>query len=76
MSPNEVKITSGRPAMAIALSISSTGVTHTGQPGPWTRVIASGSRRSMPALISVWVWPPQISISVHGRVSSRGIAST
>ena len=34
MSPNEQKITSGRAAMASAWSISSSGVTHTGQPGP------------------------------------------
>ena len=36
MSPNEQKITPGCAAMASALSISSSGVTHTGQPGPWT----------------------------------------
>jgi hypothetical protein len=34
MSPNEQKITSGRAAMATALSMISMGVTHTGQPGP------------------------------------------
>ena len=38
MSPKEQKITSGRAAIAIALSISSSGVTHTGQPGPCTSV--------------------------------------
>ncbi len=35
MSPNEQKITSGRAAMASAWSIISSGVTQTGQPGPW-----------------------------------------
>ena len=34
MSPKEQKIASGRLAMATALSISSIGVTQTGQPGP------------------------------------------
>jgi hypothetical protein len=34
MSPNEVKMTSGRAAISSALSIISSGVTQTGQPGP------------------------------------------
>ena len=34
MSPNEQKITSGRAAMSSAFSMISSGVTHTGQPGP------------------------------------------
>lgn len=34
MSPKEQKITSGREAISSALSITSSGVTHTGQPGP------------------------------------------
>jgi hypothetical protein len=34
MSPNEQKITFGRSAISMPLSISSTGVTHTGQPAP------------------------------------------
>ena len=44
MSPNEVKITPGRAAMAWALSICSSGVTHTGQPGPCTSSICSGQQ--------------------------------
>ena len=48
MSPKEVKITSGRRAMAMALSISSSGVTQTGQPGPCTSVTCCGSRRRCP----------------------------
>src|SRR5579872_5961030 len=74
MSPNEQKITSGRLAMATALSINSMGVTHTGQPGPCTRVISRGSRSSRPLLTMVWVWPPQISMMVHGRVTFFRIA--
>src|SRR5208337_4162860 len=74
MSPNEQKITSGRWAMATALSISSIGVTQTGQPGPWTRVISRGSRSSRPLLTMVWVWPPQISLMVQGRVTFLGMA--
>ncbi len=35
MSPKEQKITSGREAISSALSITSSGVTQTGQPGPW-----------------------------------------
>ncbi len=74
MSPKEVKITSGRRAMMIARSISSNGVTHTGQPGPCTIVTSGGSKRSMPDLISVWVCPPQISMIIHDRVTSRRMA--
>jgi len=44
MSPNEQKMTSGRAAMARALSMTSSGVTHTGQPGPW--IISTPSGRS------------------------------
>ena len=69
MSPNEVKMTSGRRAMAIARSIISSGVTQTGQPGPWTSVTDGGSISSIPNRISVCVCPPQISISVQGRVT-------
>ena len=47
MSPNEVKITSSRDAIASALSICSSGVTHTGQPGPCTNSICSGSSWSI-----------------------------
>src|SRR5512143_881620 len=75
MSPKEAKITPGRRAMAWARSICSSGVTQTGQPGPWTSVIVSGSRRSMPERSRVWVWPPQISISVQGRCAARAIAA-
>src|SRR5579872_188163 len=74
MSPNEQKIASGRAAMATALSMSSIGVTHTGQPGPWTSVISRGSRSSRPLLTMVWVWPPQISMMVQGRVTFLRIA--
>ncbi len=42
MSPNEVMITSGRAARCMASSTRPIGITHTGQPGPCTRVIASG----------------------------------
>src|SRR5271165_2432713 len=74
MSPKELKITSGRCAMATALSISSTGVTQTGQPGPCTSEISRGSRSSRPLLTMVWVWPPQISMIVHERVTFPRIA--
>ena len=42
MSPNEVMITSGSAASAIASSTRPIGITQTGQPGPCTRVICSG----------------------------------
>src|ERR1700757_2563260 len=74
MSPNEQNIASGRFAMATALSINSIGVTQTGQPGPCTSVISFGSRSSKPLLTMVWVWPPQISMIVHGRVTFLRIA--
>ena len=51
-----------------ALSISSSGVTQTGQPGPWTSVTPGGSSSSTPNFTMAWVWPPQTSMSVHGRV--------
>src|SRR5450631_25233 len=69
MSPNEQKITSGRSAMATALSIRSIGVTQTGQPGPCTSVMSRGSKSSKPLLTMVWVCPPQISMTVQGRVT-------
>src|SRR5579864_5044947 len=74
ISPNEQKIASGRFAMATALSINSIGVTQTGQPGPCTNVISFGSRSSKPLLTMVCVWPPQISMIVHGRVTFLQIA--
>src|SRR5271157_3899136 len=74
MSPKEQKITSGRAAIATALSISSIGVTQTGQPGPWTSVISRGSKSSRPLLTMVWVWPPQISMIVQGRVTRLRMA--
>src|SRR5579862_2360580 len=74
MSPNEQKIASGPLAIATALSINSIGVTHTGQPGPCTSVISRGSRSSRPLLTMVCVWPPQISMMVHGRVTFWRIA--
>src|SRR6476469_3017168 len=75
MSPNEQKIASGRLAMATALSMSSMGVTQTGQPGPCTSVISFGSRSSRPLFTMVWVWPPQISMIVHGWVTFLRIAA-
>ena len=42
MSPNEVMITSGLPAMWMASSTRPIGITHTGQPGPCTSVTLSG----------------------------------
>src|SRR5271165_4429911 len=69
MSPKEQKITSGRCAIATALSINSIGVTQTGQPGPCTSVMSRGNKSSSPLLTMVWVCPPQISMIVQGRVT-------
>ena len=69
MSPNEVKITPGRAASCSALSICSSGVTHTGQPGPWIISTAPSSSSSSPCRTIVCVCPPQTSMSVHGRVA-------
>src|SRR6266702_2908795 len=76
MSPNEQKITFGVRAIACALSIISSGVTHTGQPGPCTSSTPSGRSWSSPFLTMEWVWPPQTSISTHGRVWMRRISAT
>ena len=46
----------------------SSGATHTGQPGPCTISIASGSIWSMPFLMIECVCPPQTSMIFHGRV--------
>ncbi len=76
MSPNEQKMTPSRDAISNALSIVSSGVTQTGQPGPWTISMSSGRRRSMPLRMIEWVWPPHTSIStwcfvVISAMSSR-----
>src|SRR5262245_53455419 len=71
MSPNEHRITPGCAAIARARSIISSGVTHTGQPGPWTRRTSCGNSRSMPLRTRVCVWPPQTSMIVHGRDTVR-----
>src|SRR5712691_13381606 len=57
MSPKEQKITSGCCAMASALSIISSEVTQTGQPGPWTSSISSGNKRSIPYFTIACVLP-------------------
>ena len=75
MSPNEQKITSGRPAMATALSRISIGVTHTGQPGPWISVISRGSISSSAKRTIECVCPPQISMMFHGRVVAAPMAA-
>src|SRR5512135_930369 len=53
----------------MALSISSSGVTHTGQPGPCTRSISGGSNWSRPLLRMECVWPPHTSMIFQGRVT-------
>ena len=67
MSPNEQKITSGRAAISSALSMISSGVTQTGQPGPWIISISSGSSWSMPCRMIEWVCPPQTSMIAQRR---------
>src|SRR6266511_1661155 len=62
--------------MASARSICSSGVTQTGQPGPWIIRTPSGSSSSMPCRTIVWVWPPQTSMRVHGRVVAAWISSS
>src|SRR3954449_2957966 len=76
MSPNEQKITSGRAATATARSINSNGVTHTGQPGPWTSVTSGGNSSSIPWRTIECVCPPQTSMSTHGRVTAARIAAS
>src|SRR5215468_92816 len=66
-------VTSGRLASAIALSMVSRGVTHTGHPGPCTSSNPSGRSSSRPYRMMVWVWPPQISISTQGQVQESAI---
>ena len=68
MSPNEQKITSGRDAISSALSMISSGVTHTGQPGPWIISISSGSSWSMPCRMIECVCPPQTSMIAQRRL--------
>ena len=68
-------MTSGRAAISSALSIISSGVTHTGQPGPWIISIASGSSWSMPWRMIEWVWPPHTSMIAQRRVVTAWIWS-
>ena len=75
MSPNEQKMTSGIDAISIAFSMSSSGVTHTGHPGPCTSVTVSGRSSSTPNFTMACVWPPHTSMSVQGRVVIRASAS-
>ena len=69
-------MTSGRAAIASALSTCSSGVTQTGQPGPWIIRTPTGNASSIPCLTIVCVCPPQTSIRVHGRVVTRWISAT
>src|SRR5262245_36375222 len=75
MSPNEQKMTPGRDAISKARSISSSGVTHTGQPGPWTSDTCGGSSSSSPCRTTECVCPPHTSMSTHGRVTLARIVS-
>ncbi len=50
MSPKQVKMTPGSCAIAIPSSTRPIGITHTGQPGPWTSSTFGGSRSSTPYL--------------------------
>ena len=61
-------MTPGRCAIACALSICSSGVTHTGQPGPWTQLDLRGQQPIDPVLDDGVRLPPHTSIRVHGRV--------
>ncbi|CAM5687651.1 hypothetical protein SAFG77S_04910 [Streptomyces afghaniensis] len=76
MSPKEQKITPGREAISSALSMTSSGVTQTGQPGPWINSTCSGSSWSMPCRMIEWVCPPHTSIRAHGRVAVARISSS
>src|ERR1700754_117922 len=62
MSPNEQKTTPGCDAISSALSMISSGVTHTGHPGPWIISMVSGSSWSMPCRMIECVWPPHTSM--------------
>ena len=59
------------PPGASALSICSSGVTQTGQPGPWIISTASPSSSSSPCRTMVWVWPPQTSMSTQRPSGQR-----
>ena len=63
-SPKVQKITPGRLAMSIQLSMRPIGSTHTGQPGPDARRVPSGMRLRMPLRAMATVWVPHTSISV------------
>ena len=79
MSPKKQTTTSGRPARAIARSRYSTGVTHTGHPGPEISLTESGSMARNPAEAMAWVWVPQTSMIEVGRsncVLKRLISAT
>src|SRR6478752_159503 len=66
-SPKVVKITPGVSASATQSSTRPMGNTHTGQPGPCTSSMASGSMVSIPNLKIACVCPPQTSMMDRGR---------
>ena len=69
ISPKEAIMTPGNFDIATALSISETAVTHTGQPGPDTRLIFEGRRSLMPLLKIATVWLPQTSMNLSSRLA-------
>jgi len=76
MSPKEQKMTSWRPAISRARSIISSGVTHTGHPGPCTNSTASPSSWSIPLRMIECVWPPHTSMIVQVRPARLLMCST
>ena len=74
MSPKEQKITSGRAAISIGLVDQFQRRDADRAAGTVHQFDLRGSSSSMPYLTIVWVWPPQISMIVQGRVVTRWIA--
>ncbi len=62
MSPKVTMVVFFCPEIPITLSISSSGVTQTGQPGPEIRFMFAGSRSFMPSLAMLIVCVPHTSI--------------
>jgi len=71
-----VRITSRCAATAMARSISPSGVTQTGQPGPERSRTPGGGSWRMPWRKIATVWVPQTSMSVIGRGTCPDLATS
>ncbi len=61
-------------ASLIAVSMRTLGITQTGHPGPWIKLISFGKIEGRAYFIILCVCPPQISMILIGFLSSCSIS--